>query len=80
MTSVAARVSVPGGNALCVDRELYSEEVTRIITTHPLIKVVNEEVVELPSHVPVIIASGPLTSKGLENTISKLIDTAFLHF
>ena len=57
MTSVAARVSVPGGNALCVDRELYSEEVTRIITTHPLIKVVNEEVVELPSHVPVIIAN-----------------------
>ncbi|OQC11212.1 MAG: Methylenetetrahydrofolate--tRNA-(uracil-5-)-methyltransferase TrmFO [Tenericutes bacterium ADurb.Bin087] len=80
MTTVAARVSVPGGNALCVDRELYSEEVTRIITNHPNIKVVYEEVKELPNHVPVIIATGPLTSKGLETTIGKLIDAEFLHF
>jgi methylenetetrahydrofolate--tRNA-(uracil-5-)-methyltransferase len=80
MMQVAKKVSVPGGNALCVDRELYSEEVTRIITNHQNIEVVHEEVTELTTHVPVIVASGPLTSKKLEEALGKLIDTKFLHF
>lgn len=80
MMSVAARVQVPGGNALCVDRELFSEEITKIIKSHPNIKVINEEVTKIPTNSPAIIATGPLTSKSLEEEIAKLIDSEFLHF
>ena len=37
---VAHRVSVPAGSALAVDRERFSEEVTREITAHPNIEVI----------------------------------------
>jgi methylenetetrahydrofolate--tRNA-(uracil-5-)-methyltransferase len=49
----AARV--PGGTALAVDRELFSQEVHRRVTAHPNIDVVREEAVELPS--PGIVAT-----------------------
>ena len=61
----AARV--PGGTALAVDRELFSGEVHRRITGHPNIRVVREEVAELPS--PAIVATGPLTSERLATAI-----------
>ena len=51
---------VPGGTALAVDREVFSQAVHERVSAHPNITVVRGEVAELPS--PGIVATGPLTS------------------
>jgi len=58
---------VPAGAALAVDRDRFSEEVTRAITSHPSITVVRDEVPRIPERLdgPLIIATGPLTSDSL---------------
>ncbi len=72
----AARV--PGGTALAVDREIFSELVEERIKAHPRITVVREEATELPE--AGIVATGPLTSDGLAQSISARLGTAALAF
>jgi methylenetetrahydrofolate--tRNA-(uracil-5-)-methyltransferase len=69
---------VPGGTALAVDRDLFSQEVDRQVRAHPNIEVVREEAVELPS--PGIVATGPLTSERLAGSISSRLGSAALAF
>lgn len=69
--STARKNSVLAGGALAVDREGFSEEITKIIQEHPNIKICYEEVQELDEMVPTIIATGPLTSEGLGKTIKE---------
>jgi methylenetetrahydrofolate--tRNA-(uracil-5-)-methyltransferase len=59
---------VPGGTALVVDRTEFSQRMTDAILAHPRIRVVREEVTQLPSG-PAIIATGPLTSDALSESI-----------
>jgi methylenetetrahydrofolate--tRNA-(uracil-5-)-methyltransferase len=72
--------SVPAGSALAVDRDLFSEEITKSIQEHPNISLKKEEVTEIPSNGPVIIATGPLTSPALSEKISQLIGQDYLYF
>ena len=76
----AARV--PAGAALAVDREKFSEEVTRAISSHPKIALVREEVPRVPLGLdgPVIVATGPLTSESLSADIAALVGGAHLYF
>ena len=67
----AEKYSVDAGGALAVDRELFSEEVTRRLCSCEKINVITEEITNIPEG-KVIIATGPLTSDGLTKTISKL--------
>jgi methylenetetrahydrofolate--tRNA-(uracil-5-)-methyltransferase len=68
----AAVAKVPAGSALAVDRDLFSETVTRQLLAHPNIEIVRERVDEIPGDRPVIIATGPLTATNLaENIIEK---------
>jgi methylenetetrahydrofolate--tRNA-(uracil-5-)-methyltransferase len=69
---------VPGGAALAVDRELFSQAVQERVTNHPNITVVREEVAELPS--PGVVATGPLTSERLANAIAARLGSAALAF
>jgi methylenetetrahydrofolate--tRNA-(uracil-5-)-methyltransferase len=73
---------VPAGAALAVDRERFSEEVTRAIASHPLITVVREEVPRVPAGLdgPVIIATGPLTSDSLSADIAGMVGASHLYF
>lgn len=73
----AARV--PAGGALAVDREKFSDGVTRAMQTHPLIAVVREEIEEIPQG-NVIIATGPLTSDALAQKIAALPGLSTLNF
>ena len=59
---------VPAGSALAVDRDGFSDGVTRAITTHPNIDLVRERVDALPAG-PAIIATGPLTAPALATAI-----------
>jgi methylenetetrahydrofolate--tRNA-(uracil-5-)-methyltransferase len=57
---------VPAGDALAVDREIFSGGLTRRIDSHPRITRVNEEALDFPEGPdPVILATGPLTGEAL---------------
>jgi methylenetetrahydrofolate--tRNA-(uracil-5-)-methyltransferase len=60
---------LPAGGALAVDRDPFAEAVTARLQAHPLISAVYEEVTELPSSGHWIIATGPLTSAALAQSI-----------
>lgn len=65
----AEKTSVAAGGALAVDRELFSEYITEKIKSDPNIEVVTGEVTELPSEGIVIVATGPLTSDALAESL-----------
>lgn len=75
----AEQTQVPAGGALAVDRDLFSELVTKEIKSNPNIEVIEEEITSIPEG-PVIIASGPLTSDALSEAIKGLIDEEYLYF
>ncbi len=77
--SAAAATRVPAGGAVAVDRERFSELVTRMLREHPLVTVHTEEVTELPDGV-VVIASGPLTSDALAERLRERVGEPFLGF
>ncbi len=64
---------VPAGGALAVDRELFSDWITGQIEKHPLIELVRKEITELPDSGLVVVATGPLTSEPLANSLAGLI-------
>ena len=74
--------AVPAGGALAVDREAFAAGVTNAIKTHPSIRIINEEIREIPEckNNPVIIATGPLTSDALAKEIAKLTGQDALYF
>jgi methylenetetrahydrofolate--tRNA-(uracil-5-)-methyltransferase len=74
----ADEARVPGGTALAVDRQIFSRAVHERIHSHPNITVVREEATELPS--PGVVATGPLTSERLANTIAARLGSSALAF
>lgn len=75
----AEEVAVPAGSALAVDREAFSEGVTRAVSEHPRIHLIREEVKTIPEG-PTIIASGPLTASALAQDIAALSGESYLYF
>ncbi len=71
---------VPAGTALAVDRELFSEYITRKISEHPNIRLIREEVKSVPRDRIVIVATGPLTSPALAEDIRDLVGFDYLYF
>ncbi len=72
---------VPAGGALAVDREAFATEITKMVKSHPLIDIVYEEVLE-PEQLEgvVIVATGPLTSRGLSANIKRMLHEEYFHF
>ncbi len=77
--AVARATSVPAGAALAVDRTRFSNAITSILASHPLIEVVRREQLSLPPG-PVICATGPLTSEGFESVLKDLVGAHRLAF
>lgn len=75
----AEETAVPAGNALAVDRQAFAREVTARVTGHPRIELIREEVREVPEE-PCIIASGPLTSSALSESLAALSGEEYLYF
>src|SRR5882757_1855454 len=72
---------VPAGGALAVDRDGFSAAITAAIEGHPLIEVVREEVATLPPDWDsVIVATGPLTSPALAESIGAMTGESALAF
>ena len=77
----ADETSVPAGQALAVDRENFSDLVTKKIKEIHNIEIINEEMTTIPSDSEIIvIATGPLTTEGLSQEIIKITGREGLHF
>ena len=76
--AAADEARVPGGSALTVDRDVFSSGVHERVTSHPRVTVVREEVTALPS--PGVIATGPLTSDALAESIRARLGVDALAF
>ncbi|ULB09414.1 methylenetetrahydrofolate--tRNA-(uracil(54)-C(5))-methyltransferase (FADH(2)-oxidizing) TrmFO [Cereibacter azotoformans] len=77
---MASAHRLPAGGALAVDRDPFAESVTARLREHPLISVVDEELAELPSDGDWIIATGPLTSSSLAESIRAVTGAQSLAF
>jgi methylenetetrahydrofolate--tRNA-(uracil-5-)-methyltransferase len=77
---IADKHRLPAGSALAVDRDEFAKEVQAKVESHPNIKVFREEVKTIPQDVPVIIATGPLTSDELTQKIIELTGESQLAF
>ena len=83
LIKIADETQIPAGQALAVDRELFSQKVTEELEKNPLIEIIHQEVTEIERIAEkgiIIIATGPLTSEGLSKEISKITGEDKLHF
>ena len=71
---------VPAGQALAVDREKFSAEITRKIKTNPNINIVCEDVGNFEEDAITIIATGPLSTQNICNAIKSKVGEDFLYF
>ncbi len=78
--STAYQNKLPAGGALAVDREEFADSITSKLTTHPNIKISYDEITTLSTQGKWILATGPLTSSKLANSIADLSGTGALAF
>lgn len=76
---VAERHRVPAGGSLAVDREGFAADMTAAIEGEPLVEIVRDEVEHLPEGLA-IVASGPLTSPALSESLRALFGKEYLYF
>lgn len=79
LLTAAEKAAVPAGGALAVDRDVFAQQVTEAIRTHPLITLVREEVRRIPDG-PCVIATGPLTANALAAEIAGLVGEQYFYF
>jgi methylenetetrahydrofolate--tRNA-(uracil-5-)-methyltransferase len=81
---IAERHAVPAGQALAIDREPFSTEVTARLEQHPDIALVREEASDLrkllSQHPAVLVATGPLTSEALVESLGEFCGSDYLSF
>lgn len=76
------KAAVPAGGALAVDRDIFSTSVTKALNEHPMITIERTEITELPDESlgSCIIATGPLTSESLAQSIQSVTGEEALAF
>ena len=78
--STAYEHKLPAGGALAVDRDEFANSITNKLKSHPNIEISYEEVTSLPNEGKWIVATGPLTSSKLANSIVDFTGTEALAF
>lgn len=76
----ADKCSVPAGGALAVDRDEFSKLVTSGIKSNPNIKIISEEITQIPDDAVTVIATGPLTSDSLAEDIRQKFGNSLSFF
>ena len=83
LIKIADETSVPAGQALSVDREIFSTRVTEELENNPLIEIIHKEITNIEKIAKegiVLVATGPLTSEGLAKQIASLTGEDKLYF
>lgn len=76
----ADKCRVPAGGALAVDRDIFSELATEGIKSNPNIEIISEEITEIPNDAITVVATGPLTSDALADSIQKMFGDSLSFF
>ncbi len=77
----AKLAQVPAGQALGIDREIFAQTVTNWVRQHPNINLQSQEIEDLEDLPrPAVIATGPLTSENLSESLKKHFGGDFLYF
>jgi len=76
----AEQAKVPAGSALAVDRDQFSLKITQALERHPNVRILHEEIAEIPTDCICIIATGPLTSDTLSQAIRAVTQSQHLYF
>ncbi len=80
----AERFAVPAGQALAIDRQPFSASITQQLSNHPNIALLREEVEDLDKllerYAAALVATGPLTSDALSESLQQLIGIGHLSF
>ena len=80
--SMGDKARIPAGSAMAVDRMKFSSEITNLIKNNSLINIIQKEIIDLKQLTEdhVIIASGPLTSNKLAQSLIELTGSKNLYF
>lgn len=72
IVDTAYATEVPAGKALAVNREAFAARITEILKNHPKVEIIHDEIVEIPApdDAPIILATGPLTSPDLADSLA----------
>lgn len=76
----ADKARVPAGGALAVDRDVFSEYITKKIKSDENITVLNKIADKLDGENITVVATGPLTDGDLAQNIEKFCDSGNLNF
>lgn len=79
LIKTAKECAVPAGNALAIDREMFSQKITQMIESNPNINIIRQEIKSIPLE-PTIISSGPLTSDNFAQAIKNFTQSEYLYF
>ncbi|MBD3285769.1 methylenetetrahydrofolate--tRNA-(uracil(54)-C(5))-methyltransferase (FADH(2)-oxidizing) TrmFO [candidate division WOR-3 bacterium] len=79
LLGIAEQHSIPAGTGLTVDRKVFATEVTGRIEENPQIELIRKEVAEIPEGITVL-ASGPLTSDALSESLGTFCGIEYLYF
>ncbi|HMK08722.1 MAG TPA: methylenetetrahydrofolate--tRNA-(uracil(54)-C(5))-methyltransferase (FADH(2)-oxidizing) TrmFO [Anaerolineales bacterium] len=79
LVRLAEAHAVPAGAALAVDRQEFALGVTQALTQHPRVTIVRQEIRQIPQGIGVL-ASGPLTSPSLAESLRSLAGVEHLYF
>jgi methylenetetrahydrofolate--tRNA-(uracil-5-)-methyltransferase len=80
LMAVAEKTRVPAGDALAVDRQAFAAAITHRLQKMEGMRIIREEVTEIPKEGGVIIASGPLTSPALAESVQRMTGAEHLYF
>lgn len=80
LVPLARKHRVPAGESLAIDRTAFSSEVTRLLESHPRIRLHREPVTAIPRDRIAVVATGPLTSKELAADLQSLVGGGALYF
>ncbi|SMO55078.1 methylenetetrahydrofolate--tRNA-(uracil(54)-C(5))-methyltransferase (FADH(2)-oxidizing) TrmFO [Paracoccus laeviglucosivorans] len=78
--AMADKHRLPAGGALAVDRDAFSAAVTAVLQGHPLVSFAPGEITDLPTEGRWIVATGPLTSAALGQSILQATGEGALAF
>jgi len=76
--TAAEKSKVPAGESLCVDRELFQENIEKILFSFPKFNLIHQEITDVSENS--IIATGPLTSSELSKAIISITGKDYFHF
>ena len=80
LIKIADKNRVPAGQALAVDRDGFSIEITEYLKNMENVEIIEEEFTNIPEDQIVLLASGPLTSETLSKEIGELTHSDHLYF